>query len=215
VAYIGQKPADKPLGASDITDGIISNSKLGQDIISAETELAEAPADTDEFLISDGGVLKRLDASFIGGANTPAFQVLLASGSDISSGTNTVIAFDTEIFDTDNAVSNGVFTVPSGKAGKYFFSVNGGMNTANDISRVQIWLSKNNQTNITTTSGWAIAIDYFHKGSSTSFQTECVSGTMDLAVGDTVRVYINHNLGDSKSPNTHGRFTFSGHKIIT
>jgi len=67
VAYIGQKPADKPLGASDITDGIISNAKLAQDIISAETELAEAPADTDEFLISDAGVLKRLDASFVGG----------------------------------------------------------------------------------------------------------------------------------------------------
>ena len=77
MAYIGQKPADKPLGASDITDGIISNSKLGQDIISAETELAEAPADTDEFLISDGGVLKRLDASFIGGGGK-VLQVVMA-----------------------------------------------------------------------------------------------------------------------------------------
>ena len=67
MAYIGQKPADKPLGASDITDGIISNSKLAQDIISAETELAESPASTDEFLISDSGVLKRLDASLVGG----------------------------------------------------------------------------------------------------------------------------------------------------
>jgi len=67
MAYIGQKPADKPLGASDITDGIISNSKLAQDIISAETELAESPASTDEFLISDAGVLKRLDASLVGG----------------------------------------------------------------------------------------------------------------------------------------------------
>jgi len=28
MAYIGQKPADKPLGASDITDGIISVAKL-------------------------------------------------------------------------------------------------------------------------------------------------------------------------------------------
>ncbi len=67
MAYIGQAPANKPLGASDITDGIISNSKLAQDIISAETELAESPASTDEFLISDGGVLKRLDASLVGG----------------------------------------------------------------------------------------------------------------------------------------------------
>ena len=67
MAYIGQKPADKPLGASDITDGIISNAKLAQDIISAETELAEAPASTDEFLISDAGSLKRIDASLVVG----------------------------------------------------------------------------------------------------------------------------------------------------
>ena len=67
MAYIGQKPADKPLGASDLEDGLITNSKLAQDIISAETELAEAPADTDEFLISDAGTLKRIDASLVGG----------------------------------------------------------------------------------------------------------------------------------------------------
>jgi len=67
VAYIGQKPTDKPLSASDLEDGLITNAKLAQDIISGETELATAPADTDEFLISDAGVLKRLDASLVGG----------------------------------------------------------------------------------------------------------------------------------------------------
>jgi len=65
--YIGKKPTAAPLTSSDITDGIVSNAKLAQDIISAETELATAPADTDEFLISDAGTLKRLDASLIGG----------------------------------------------------------------------------------------------------------------------------------------------------
>ena len=83
MAYIGQKPADKPLGASDITDGIISNSKLAQDIISAETELATAPADTDEFLISDAGTLKRIDASLVVGGDI----VKLISGSLSSAST--------------------------------------------------------------------------------------------------------------------------------
>ena len=67
MAYIGQKPTDKPLSASDLEDGLITNSKLAQDIISGETELTVAPASTDEFLISDAGVLKRLDASLVGG----------------------------------------------------------------------------------------------------------------------------------------------------
>ena len=67
MAYIGQAPANKPVSSSDLEDGLITNAKLAQDIISAETELATAPADTDELLISDAGTLKRIDASLIGG----------------------------------------------------------------------------------------------------------------------------------------------------
>ena len=65
MAYIGSKPADKVLTASDITDGIVSNAKLAQDIISADTALGAEPADTDEFLVSDAGTLKRMDYSYI------------------------------------------------------------------------------------------------------------------------------------------------------
>ena len=65
MGYIGKKPTPVPLTASDVTDGIISNAKLAQDVISAETALAVAPADTDEFLVSDAGTLKRIDYSLI------------------------------------------------------------------------------------------------------------------------------------------------------
>lgn len=65
MGYVGKKPTAAPLTASDVTDGIISNAKLAQDVISAETELAVAPATTDEFLISDAGTLKRIDYSLI------------------------------------------------------------------------------------------------------------------------------------------------------
>ena len=84
MAYIGQSPAPQALVASDISDGIIStakladtsvtNAKLNADLISAEAELATSPADTDEFLVSDSGVLKRLDASLVGGGKV--LQVL-------------------------------------------------------------------------------------------------------------------------------------------
>ena len=76
MAYLGQQPASVALTASDITDGIISNAKLAQDIISGDTALGAEPADTDELLVSDAGVLKRMDYSYIkGGANTPAILV--------------------------------------------------------------------------------------------------------------------------------------------
>ena len=91
MAFIGKQPTPVPLTANDITDGIIStdkladtsvtNAKLNADLISGETELATSPADTDEFLISDAGVLKRLDASLIGGAGLKHLSTTNFSGS--------------------------------------------------------------------------------------------------------------------------------------
>jgi hypothetical protein len=72
MAYIGKIPAAAALTASDITDGIISNAKLAQDIISADTALGAEPADTDEFLVSDAGTLKRMDYSYIKAAGLTA-----------------------------------------------------------------------------------------------------------------------------------------------
>ena len=65
MAYIGRQPTAAALTASDVADGIISNAKLAQDIISADTALGAEPADTDEFLVSDAGTLKRMDYSHI------------------------------------------------------------------------------------------------------------------------------------------------------
>jgi len=69
LAYIGNKPANKAVVASDLDPAVITG----------QTALAVAPADTDEFLISDAGVLKRLDASLIGGGKV--LQVVTATHS--------------------------------------------------------------------------------------------------------------------------------------
>ena len=52
VKYIGNAPTAVPLTSADITDGIISNSKLAQDIISADTEETSIATD-DTILIHD------------------------------------------------------------------------------------------------------------------------------------------------------------------
>ena len=152
-------------------------------------------------------------AKLASGANTPSFLVMLNTNQSIATATNTVIAFDVEVFDTDSAISSGVFTVPSGKAGKYFFSVNGGMNTSNTINTIKIFLSKNSQTDITSNAGDAIGIQFKHSGTPSEI-IHSLSGTMDLAVGDTVRVYINHDYGSNKKKKKRGQFTFSGNKLI-
>ena len=84
MAYIGKVPANAPLTSSDIADGIISTAdiantavtgaKVNTDVISAQTALGVAPADTDEFLVSDAGVIKRIDYSLIKGGG--AYELL-------------------------------------------------------------------------------------------------------------------------------------------
>ena len=67
MGYIGKTPTPTPLTSSDIAADIINSTHIGDTAISGFDALATAPASTDEFLISDAGVLKRLDASLVGG----------------------------------------------------------------------------------------------------------------------------------------------------
>ena len=115
MSYIGSKPANKPVVASD----------LDPTVITGQTALAVAPADTDEFLISDAGVLKRLDASLISGANTPAFSAGMSGNQTINHASATKVSFNSEIFDTDGCYdpsTNYRFTPTT--AGKYYVNLN-------------------------------------------------------------------------------------------
>jgi hypothetical protein len=77
LSYIGSKPASKPVVASDLDPAVITG----------QTALTSEPASTDEFLISDAGVLKRLDASLIGGGKV--LQVVQTSKTDTFTTTST------------------------------------------------------------------------------------------------------------------------------
>ena len=120
MAYIGQAPANKPVSSSDLEDGLITNSKLAQDIISAETELATAPADTDELLISDAGTLKRIDASLVGGGGiteadywrlTTDFQS--GTGADLTANLERVDSHSWSALGTGMSQSSGIYVFPS------------------------------------------------------------------------------------------------------
>ena len=107
-----------------IADGAVESEHLNNNVISGQTELAAEPADTDEFLVSDAGTLKRIDYSHIKPSSATgefAFRVTKSGAQTISSGTSTVLTFDTETFDIGSAFASNKFTVPSGKDGVYFF----------------------------------------------------------------------------------------------
>ena len=117
MAYIGKSPAVAALTASDITDGIVSNAKLAQDIISADTALAVTPATTDELLLSDAGTLKRIDYSVIAGVTEADMWRLTAnltsSADPITSNLERVDDASFEKIGTGMTVSSGVWTFPS------------------------------------------------------------------------------------------------------
>ena len=49
------------------SDDTVTAAKLNDNVISGQTALGATPADTDEFLVSDGGTLKKVDYSYIKG----------------------------------------------------------------------------------------------------------------------------------------------------
>ena len=61
-------------------------------------------------------------ATGIGGNNTPAFNVKISSNQDVSSGTTTVVAFNSEQVDTDNAFNTSNYRFVPQTAGKYFIA---------------------------------------------------------------------------------------------
>tara|TARA_A100001515_G_C4569272_1_gene209185 strand:- start:156 stop:1439 length:1284 start_codon:yes stop_codon:yes gene_type:complete len=77
---------DVSSGAVSLKDGGVTGAKLNDDTISAQTELASEPADTDEFLVSDAGTLKRIDYSHIKGSG----GLVLLNSTSVSSGTSSV-----------------------------------------------------------------------------------------------------------------------------
>ena len=96
----------------------ITAAMVGNDLISGKTALGATPADTDEFLVSDAGTLKRVDYSYIkGGGVTMAQQWRLTTD---YTGNADPIASNWEEVDTDGygrigsamSESSGIFTFP-------------------------------------------------------------------------------------------------------
>jgi len=107
------------------SDGVISNAKLGTDLISGETDIGGAIADADLFLVDDGagGTLRKTAASriktYIGGGITQAQQWRITSGftfstvQDIDSNWEISDATGYGSIGSNLTQSSGIFTFPS------------------------------------------------------------------------------------------------------
>jgi len=188
-----------------IADDAISEEHLDATAITGSTELADSPADTDEILISDAGTLKRIDYSLLKTANTPAFFAHRSSGAGISTGSTTLVQPDNELYDTDSAynTSDGKFTVPSGKAGKYFFHA--GIYFANltdqDIISCEIYVNNS-----------AKALSRESTGGPGNFSVQCTL-SVDLSAGDYVTYKVDQNQGTTLNTSGDTLTFLSGFRI--
>jgi hypothetical protein len=125
-----------------------------------------------------------------GEANTPAFSVYKSGNFELSDVTHTKYQFDSENYDTDNAFDNSTnyrFTVPSGKAGKYFFYMRARYNKG-AVSEYAISIRKN---------GSEVAKRYIYSGGTGTdifnqidYYTYDISCSLDLSAGDYVEGYV-------------------------
>jgi hypothetical protein len=193
------------IDGTKIADDAISEEHLDATAITGSTELAASPADTDEILISDAGTLKRIDYSLLKTENTPAFFAHRSSGAGISTGSTTLVQPDNELYDTDSAynTSDGKFTVPSGKAGKYFFHA--GIYFANltdqDIISCEIYVNNS-----------AKALARESTGGPGNFSVQCTLSA-DLSEGDYVTYKVDQNQGTTLNTSGDTLTFLSGFRI--
>jgi hypothetical protein len=193
------------------SDGTVTNAKLAQDIISGETELADAPASTDEILISDAGTLKRIDVADLG--SSPNFEAYLSANQSISDATLTKVAFNTERFDSDSAYDNSTnyrFTVPTGKDGKYFVYSNVQVtSSADSLASGYIMIKKNGSEYMRNA--------FNPENSSMGYLTPTIAATMDLSATDYIEIFGLASLASgSPSFGTGTQSTFFGaYRLLT
>ena len=159
------------------SDNTVTAAKLNNDIISGSTELASEPADTDEFLVSDAGTIKRIDYSLIKGGGITEMDMYrltadVTSDSDITSNLERVDTFNFSKIGTGMTESSGVFTFPS--TGLYEVTVQARVSNAGagSVDRIQIntKISTDGGSNYSTIDGCDNAVDGSGGGASATFQ---------------------------------------------
>ena len=188
-------PSDSTVGFSKVTSNLITGA-------TAETSIA----DGDSVLIYDdsaSALRKMTRTNFVSGlsvANTPAFFAYANTATNLTSSATTKLTLNAEIYDTNNAfdsTTNYRFTVPSGQAGKYFFT--GAVRQDGwGADRFIVIIQKN---------GNDVAAMEVSSGNSNS-QLAIVSSSLDLLVSDYIELACFHNNGTTRANLTNSLNTY-------
>ena len=236
MSYIGKTPTPAPLTSSDITDGIISTDKLAANAVvtskitdgtisNADVNATLVTGQTAETSIADGDTILIHDASAsalrkmtkvnfvsgIGGANTPAFFAHKTGDQTVAQDTQVLVAFETEVFDTDNTFTNtsGNYKFTPGVSGKYVIHASLYFATPAAGNFHRIYVYKN---------GSSIAeLSQINNGYEEGMN---MSTIVESDTDDYFQIYTRHNKGSSiavQGNSTWGAIvsSFGAYKLIT
>ena len=130
-------------------------------------------------------------ATGFGENNTPYFKAYTSGSTQQASSSSYLdpVAFASEEFDSDSAFASNIFTVPSGKGGKYFFHAQ--IEFYQNMYDCYVLLTKNS-TNVN------VARNKRQTDSSLwNLRTVTVSAIVDMAAGDTMKVKAFAETSDS------------------
>ena len=92
--------------------------------ITGATALDATPADTDEFILSDAGTLKRIDYSYIKAeSNNPSFFADMSAHQGLSDNVSAKVAFNQTSFATSGTYDTSNYRFTPGVAGNYLFNI--------------------------------------------------------------------------------------------
>jgi hypothetical protein len=141
---------------------------------------------------------------WVGLQNTPAFEAYLGSDQTISDNTATKVQCGTKVYDTDSAYDNTTnyrFTVPSGKAGKYFFygGIKGQTDTGNTITFMNTFIYLNGSQ--------ARRLEWYHSGTGLTIFGVGINQVLNLSAGEFWRIQDYRSIDHGTHNITHSSFS--------
>jgi hypothetical protein len=196
MAYLGNAPTSVPLSSADILDSAITTAKIANGTIAIADLSATGTASSSTYLRGDNSWASA------GGNNTPAFSATASGDQSVSSGVDTKVAYNSEVYDTDNCYNPTTYRFTPTTAGKYFLLANARCRRTTDFNDLQFSIFKNGSS-----------ISRFQINSS--FHNESMLMTTVVEANgstDYFEVYVNQSSGETDTG--MNIFEFSGYRLI-
>ena len=176
----------------------VTSASIADDLISGKTALGAEPADTDEFLVSDAGTLKRVDYSYIkGGGITEVDQWRITANStggsaDLTANWERNDSTGFAKIGTGLSQSSGIFTFPSTGIYliRFFLNDTGGSSFLSSYSRIYITTNNSSYTEVSRGMG---------AGGASDTQVIPCETVLDVTDTSNVKVKFAYYHGDSGS----------------